>query len=124
MVFSLFIPTFVVIFALVITKRVTLPETKVKQKDETTKTFQKNGGNDMANIEIMTDCEKQRAERNKKVIADFKKLNPEIMAKGFKPYRTLSIIAKRYNMTPAGVRFVLTKAGEFEKLTDLTLRQK
>lgn len=120
----MFIPTFVVIFALVITKRVTLPETKVKQKDETTKTFQKNGGNDMANIEIMTDCEKQRAERNKKVIADFKKLNPEIMAKGFKPYRTLSIIAKRYNMTPAGVRFVLTKAGEFEKLTDLTLRQK
>lgn len=74
----------------------------------------------MADLEILTEHEKMRAERNKKVIADFKKLNPEVMAKGFKPYRTLSIIAKRYNMTPAGVRFVLTKAGVINTLSELT----
>lgn len=71
-------------------------------------------------MEILTEHEKMRAERNEKVIADFKKLNPEIMAKGFKPYRTLSIIAKRYNMTPAGVRFVLTKEGVINTLSELT----
>lgn len=74
----------------------------------------------MANEEILTPMEKQRAERNKHIIADFKKLNPEIMEKGFKPYRTVSMLAKRYDMTPAGVRFVLTKAGVINTLSELT----
>ena len=74
----------------------------------------------MADVEILTEYEKQRVERNRHIIADFKKMNPEVMAKGFKPYRTLSIIAKRYNMTPAGVRFVLTKEGVINTLSELT----
>lgn len=74
----------------------------------------------MADVEILTEYEKQRVERNRHIIADFKKMNPEVMAKGFKPYRTLSIIAKKYKMTAAGVRFVLTKAGVFNTLSELT----
>lgn len=74
----------------------------------------------MANEEILTPMEKQRVERNKHIIADFKKMNPELMAKGFKPYRTLKVIAKKYNMTAAGVRFVLTKEGVINTLSELT----
>ena len=74
----------------------------------------------MADVEILTELEKQRVERNRHIIADFKKMNPEVMAKGFKPYRTLRLIAKKYNMTEAGVRFVLTKAGVINTLSELT----
>lgn len=74
----------------------------------------------MADVEILTELEKQRMERNKHIIADFKKMNPELMAKGFKPYRTLKVIAKKYNMTAAGVRFVLTKEGVINTLSELT----
>lgn len=74
----------------------------------------------MADVEILTELEKQRVERNKHIIADFKKMNPELMAKGFKPYRTLKVIAKKYNMTAAGVRFVLTKEGVINTLSELT----
>ena len=74
----------------------------------------------MADVEILTTTEKQRYERNKHIIADFKKMNPEIMAKGFKPYRTLCILAKRYGMTAAGVRFVLTKEGVINNLSELS----
>lgn len=74
----------------------------------------------MADVEILTEYEKQRVERNRHIIADFKKMNPEVMAKGFKPYRTLSIIAKKYKMTAAGVRFVLTKEGVINNLSELT----
>lgn len=74
----------------------------------------------MASEEILTATEKKRYERNKHLIADFKKMNPEMMAKGFKPYRTLCILARRYGMTAAGVRFVLTKAGVFNTLSELT----
>lgn len=74
----------------------------------------------MASEEILTATEKKRYERNKHLIADFKKMNPEVMAKGFKPYRTLSIIAKKYKMTAAGVRFVLTKEGVINNLSELT----
>lgn len=74
----------------------------------------------MADVEILTELEKQRVERNKHIIADFKKINPELMAKGFKPYRTLKVIAKKYNMTAAGVRFVLTKEGVINTLSELT----
>lgn len=74
----------------------------------------------MADIEIMTDKERERNERNKTIIKEFNKLNPEVMAKGYKPYRTLKVIAKKYNMTEAGVRFVLTKAGVFNTLSELT----
>lgn len=74
----------------------------------------------MADVEILTEAEKQRYERNKHLIADFKKMNPVIMAKGFKPYRTLCILAKRYGMTAAGVRFVLTKEGVINNLSELS----
>lgn len=74
----------------------------------------------MADVEILTEYEKQRVERNRHIIADFKKMNPEVMAKGFKPYRTLCILAKRYGMTAAGVRFVLTKEGVINNLSELT----
>lgn len=74
----------------------------------------------MASEEILTATEKKRYERNKHLIADFKKMNPEMMAKGFKPYRTLCILAKRYGMTAAGVRFVLTKEGVINSLSELT----
>lgn len=71
----------------------------------------------MADVEILTELEKQRVERNKHIIADFKKMNPEIMAKGFKPYR---ILAKRYGMTEAGVRFVLVRQGVINNLSELS----
>lgn len=74
----------------------------------------------MADEEILTATEKKRYERNKHIIADFNKINPELMAKGFKPYRTLKVIAKKYNMTAAGVRFVLTKEGVINTLSELT----
>lgn len=74
----------------------------------------------MADVEILTEYEKQRVERNRHIIADFKKMNPDVMAKGFKPYRTLCILAKRYGMTAAGVRFVLTKEGVINNLSELT----
>ena len=74
----------------------------------------------MADIEIMTDKERERNERNKTIIKEFNKLNPEVMAKGYKPYRTLKVIAKKYNMTAAGVRFVLTKEGVINTLSELT----
>lgn len=74
----------------------------------------------MASEEILTATEKKRYERNKHLIADFKKMNPEMMAKGFKPYRTLCILAKRYGMTAAGVRFVLIKEGVINNLSELT----
>ncbi len=74
----------------------------------------------MADVEILTEYEKQRVERNRHIIADFKKMNPEVMAKGFKPYRTLRLIAKKYNMTEAGVRYVLTKEGVINNLSELT----
>lgn len=77
----------------------------------------------MADVEILTELEKQRVERNKHIIADFNKMNPELMAKGFKPYRTLKVIAKKYNMTAAGVRFVLTKEGVINTLSELTDRE-
>lgn len=56
----------------------------------------------------------------KALYINFKKMNPELMAKGFKPYRTLKVIAKKYNMTAAGVRFVLTKEGVINTLSELT----
>ena len=74
----------------------------------------------MADVEILTELEKQRVERNKHIIADFKKMNPELMGKGFKPDRTLKVIAKKYKRTAAGVRFVLTKEGVINTLSELT----
>lgn len=53
----------------------------------------------MADIEIMTDKERERNERNKTIIKEFNKLNPEVMAKGYKPYRTICIIAEKHHMT-------------------------
>lgn len=74
----------------------------------------------MADIEIMTPRERQMEQRNTAIIAEFKKLNPEVMAKGYKPYRTLCVIAKKHNMTPAGVRYILTTKGVFNNLSELT----
>lgn len=74
----------------------------------------------MADEEILTATEKKRYERNKHIIADFKKMNPEMMAKGFKPYRTIRILAKRYGMTEAGVRFVLVRQGVINNLSELS----
>lgn len=74
----------------------------------------------MASEEILTATEKKRYKRNKHLIADFKKMNPEMMAKGFKPYRTIRILAKRYGMTEAGVRFILVKQGVINNLSEFT----
>lgn len=73
----------------------------------------------MADIEIMTDKERERNERNKTIIKEFNKLNPEVMAKGYKPYRTICIIAEKHHMTPAGVRFVLTQTGTINTLREV-----
>lgn len=73
----------------------------------------------MADIEIMTDKERERELRNKTIIKEFNKLNPEVMAKGYKPYRTICILAEKYNMTPAGVRFVLTQTGTINTLREV-----
>lgn len=74
----------------------------------------------MADIEVMTGKERERAERNKAIIKEFKKLNPELMAKGYKPYRTLCVLAERHNMTPAGVRYILTSTGIINSLKEVT----
>jgi hypothetical protein len=73
----------------------------------------------MADIEFMTDKERKRNERNKTIIKEFNKLNPEVMAKGYKPYRTICIIAEKHHMTPAGVRFVLKQTGTINTLREV-----
>lgn len=74
----------------------------------------------MADIEIMTPREKQMEQRNAAIIAEFKALNPEVMTKGYKPYRTLCVLAKKHNMTPAGVRYILAKKGVITTLSELS----
>lgn len=73
----------------------------------------------MADIEIMTDKEREREKRNREIIKEFKKLNPEVMSKGYKPYRTICIIADHFKMTPAGVRFILTQTGTITSLKEV-----
>ena len=72
----------------------------------------------MADVEILTELEKQGVERNKHIIADFKKINPELMAKGYKPYRTVRILAKKHGMTEAGIRYILVTSGTITSLKD------
>ena len=72
----------------------------------------------MADTELMTPREKQMEQRNAAIINEFKKLNPEIIAKRYKPYRTVRILAKKHGMTEAGIRYILVTSGTITSLKD------
>ena len=72
----------------------------------------------MADTELMTPREKEMEQRNTAIIKEFKKLNPEIIAKGYKPYRTLRILAKTHGMTEARIRYILVTSGPTTSLKD------
>ena len=73
----------------------------------------------MEEIKIMTDMERERKKRNSIIIEEFEKLNPKLMAKGYKPYRTIRVIADRHGMTPSGVRYILTTTGTINSLKEV-----
>ena len=73
----------------------------------------------MEEIKIMTDMEREREKRNEAIINDFKELNPKLMAKGYRPYRTIRVIADKHGMTPSGVRYILTTTGTINSLKEV-----
>jgi hypothetical protein len=68
----------------------------------------------MTEIDLMTPMERKRKERNEAIIAEFKELAPTLTAQGYKPYRIMQALAKKFGITTPGVRFVLVKAGVYE----------
>lgn len=67
----------------------------------------------MTEIDLMTPMEKKRKERNETIIAEFKELAPKLTAQGYKPYRIMQALAKKFGITTPGVRFVLVEAGVY-----------
>lgn len=74
----------------------------------------------MKGKDYFTEFEKKKRERNQAIVSDFRKLNPILMKKGYRPYRTVSQLAAKYKMTEAGVRGILKREGIFEKLSNLS----
>ncbi len=76
---------------------------------EMTETTEKAG----IGLDLMTPTAKKRKERNECIVREFKECAPEIMAQGYKPYRIMDALARKYGVTIPGVRFVLTAAGVY-----------
>lgn len=70
--------------------------------------------------DYLTDFEKKKRERNRQIVSDFRELNPVLMEKGYRPYRTVSQLAAKYKLTEAGIRSILKREGIIEKLSNLS----
>lgn len=67
----------------------------------------------MTEIDLMTPLERKRKERNECIVKEFKELAPKLTAQGYKPYRIMQALAKKFGITTPGVRFVLVGAGVY-----------
>ncbi len=67
----------------------------------------------MTELDLMTPLERKRKERNECIVKEFKELAPKLMAQGYKPYRIMEALAKKFGITTPGVRYVLTVAGVY-----------
>ncbi len=67
----------------------------------------------MTEIDLMTPMERKRKERNECIVKEFKELAPKLTAQGYKPYRIMQALAKKFGITTPGVRFVLVGAGVY-----------
>lgn len=87
----------------------------------TTATIKRDGGKKgaLTDIDLMTERERRIAKRNADIVEEFGRLDPEMRAKGYKPYRTVRVLAEKHAMSPAGVRFVLARAGAITALRAL-----
>lgn len=67
----------------------------------------------MTEIDLMTPIERKRKERNESIVKEFKELAPKLTAQGYKPYRLLEALARKYEISAPGVRYVLVEAGVY-----------
>lgn len=73
----------------------------------------------MKEIELETQKERERRERNETLCCEFQKLCKEHLPKGRTPNRIVGVLAKKYNMTTSGVLYILRGAGLYTGAEEL-----